>query len=122
MATFRESVKKFFKTITDSDVEEACIELKRRLREKGYNPDYPPDHGNEYQSGKRVWIVLADPVNDQKEKTQEELTRCVAEIKSINMEVAKQFGLNPTGVGPLTGENALIFAYCGFKTFYFIDY
>ena len=121
MGAFLGWAKKLFRTITDSDVEDACNELKRRLKEKGYNPDYPPDHGGEYQSGMRVWVVLSDPANESKEKTVEDLRNQIAEIKAINIEIAKQFGLNPTGKGPVQGERGIFFAFCGFHTFHFLD-
>lgn len=103
------------KSLRNKDLDQAFAELKRRLKEKGYNIDYSPMEGtSEYLPGMDVWVVLADPVNETEAPIQE-LIEKVKEIKAVNLEVAKQFGLNPVGVGPVIGHNDRIFAYCGFK-------
>ena len=107
----------WIKSLFKNDVDYALDQLRQKLKEKGYNIDYPPDDGDpEFRMGMRIWIVLADPVNGDN-KSNAELMQRVREIKDVNLEVAKQFGLIPTGLGPVVGENALVFAYCGFRTF-----
>lgn len=104
------------KSFRNKDLDQAFDELKRRLKEKGYNTNYSPmDGASEYLPGMDVWVVLADPTNESGLPI-EKLIEKVKEIKAINLEVAKQFGLNPVGVGPVIGHSDLIFTYCGFKT------
>ena len=103
------------KILSSDEVDSALTELRRRLNEKGYDTDYPPYGSELVRKGLKVWVIIADPCNDERAgtvKTQEELMKITAEIREINHQVAAQFGIVPSDIGPVFGENALVFVYC----------
>lgn len=107
-----------FRIFANRDVERAFNELRRRLQDKGYNVDHPPDKEAECE-GKKICVIIADLSSDNKKLGAKELMEKVKDIRTINIEIAKTFGLNPTGEGPRTSEDSLIVVYCGFRHFHF---
>lgn len=101
----------WIRSFRNRDLDIAFEELRRRLSAKGYENDYLTDNETEVESedGMNVRVILA----------KEEPMIQMKEIRNINLQVAKQFGLNPTGVGPVPGNDDRIFAYCGFRPLFF---
>ena len=109
---------KKFRIFANRDVELAFKELRRQLQAKGYNVDHPPDKEAECE-GKKICVIIADLTKDGQKLGAKELMEKVKNIRAINTEIAKTFGLNPTGEGPRTSEDSLIVVYCGFRHFHF---